>query len=325
MQSIKGEKAEDLTEGGGKALEKKLLEDLVHRHPRGDITILVRSNKAAALVAQWLMEWGIPVITENSLLLNAHPLVAESLALLSFLDSPQDDLNFWTVLTGSIMATCLGKDDKDSENPSLAQLHHWVIDRSKGFLCTAFKDTWPSFWQRYFAPFHGKAGLMTPYDIIQEWYRALKVPQRFPEAETFLRRFLEVIHVAGERGSATLSTFLEYWQINGGDEKAPMPANMDAVRIMTIHKSKGLQFPVVIIPWLSFSQKNEASPVLCQVDDLQVLAPRCQQMGDVYYENQAQSALEAINLFYVPCTRAEKELHLFHTHTPTLLKTRNLP
>ncbi|MEI3479463.1 MAG: hypothetical protein V8Q84_10630, partial [Bilophila sp.] len=62
------------------------------RRSWGDITVLVRSNGRAAQVAGWPMEEGIPVVTDNSFLLAEHPLVEQLTALLTFLDSPRDDL-----------------------------------------------------------------------------------------------------------------------------------------------------------------------------------------------------------------------------------------
>ena len=64
--------------------------------------MLVRSNGKAAQVAGWLMEEGIPVVTDNSFLLAEHPLVEQITALLTFLDSPRNDLAFWTFLSGQM-------------------------------------------------------------------------------------------------------------------------------------------------------------------------------------------------------------------------------
>ncbi len=324
MENVGAERAEDLTQ----AVHDKLFErmqDLRRRRTYGDITILTRSNNGAARVATWLMDWGIPVITENSLLLHTHPLVQESLALLNFLNTPHDNLSFWTILSGSILTPYLGQ---ENYSPSIEQIHELALQNanmSPNALHNLVSQQWPEFWEDIFAPFYSTAQLVTPYDALQEWYRILHVNTNFPKAEIFLRRFLEVVHMAAERGYITMGAFLDYWAKHGHDEKAPMPTKINAVQIMTVHKSKGLQFKVVIIPWTSFSQQdNNPPPIHHNIDNLSLLAPRCKQMGDVYYESQAEQALEAINVFYVACTRAEEELHIFNTHTPALLKMRNL-
>lgn len=316
---VRGENAESLSQAVREVLRERILNDLALRRAWGDVAILVRGNDVATLVAGWLMEWGVPVITENSLLLKEHPLVAELAAFLTFLDSPHDDPAFWTMLTGSLMAPCL----KTSGAP--AALSDWAAGRGKRRVSAAFREDFPDFWRRWFAPFHSRANLLSPYDAVQEWLRLLRVDERFPQARTFIRRFLEVLHVAEERGHAALGEFLEHWKKEGGDEKAPMPAGADAVRVMTIHKAKGLQFPVVVIPWMSFSlNRGDSPPVPWEMDGLRVLAPRCREMGDAHYAAQADAAREALNLWYVAWTRAEEELHVLHTSTPTLLSRHNL-
>lgn len=102
LQRVYGDKSEDLDE----EVRERLLgcvQEVVSRRPWGDVTVLVRSNGKAAQVAGWLMEEGIPVVTDNSFLLAEHPLVEQLTALLTFLDSPRNDLAFWTFLSGRQM------------------------------------------------------------------------------------------------------------------------------------------------------------------------------------------------------------------------------
>ena len=102
LQRVYGDKSEDLDE----EVRERLLgcvQEVVSRRPWGDVTVLVRSNGKAAQVAGWLMEEGIPVVTDNSFLLAEHPLVEQITALLTFLDSPRNDLAFWTFLSGRQM------------------------------------------------------------------------------------------------------------------------------------------------------------------------------------------------------------------------------
>lgn len=316
LAQVEAEDGDALSQAVRERLSALLLNDIATRRPWSDVTILVRSNAKASEVASWLMEQDIPVVTENSLLLAEHPLVLQTVAFLSFLDSPQDDLAFWTFATGSLLGGLSGLDAQE--------LHAWAAGRRKGYLCMAFREDFPEIWRRWIAPFHSKAGLMSPYDTVREFHHYMRVGERFPEAETFLRRFLEVVYAAEERGNATLGTFLEHWRRSGGEEKVPMPESMDAVRIMTIHKAKGLQFPVVIIPWMSFTTRADAPPVPVRIADMNILAPRCKEMGDTHYRALADTAREALNLLYVAWTRAVDELHVFHTSTPGLLRRRGL-
>lgn len=314
VEAVDGESSAHLDELVRQRLCRLMQEDIGPRRPWSDVTILVRSNPAASKVAAWLMDLHIPVVTENSLLLAEHPLIVQAVAFLSFLDAPQDDLAFWTFVSGSIFCGMSGLDEQD--------LHNWAAGREKGPLFRAFRLEFSAVWAQWLAPFDATAGLMTPYDTVQEFFVRFQVLQRFGSAQTFLRRFLEVVYRAESNGRATLGTFLEHWRDKGAEEKLPMPENMDAVRIMTIHKSKGLQFKVVVMPWTSFTPRPDAPPVQLELDGLELLAPRCKEMGPLYYEAMADMARESLNLLYVAFTRAVDELHVFHTRTPALL---NLP
>ncbi|MEG2172762.1 MAG: UvrD-helicase domain-containing protein [Desulfovibrionaceae bacterium] len=308
VEAVEGENSAHLDAVVREGLCRLLQEDIGPRRPWSEVTILVRSNTAAAKVAAWLMDVRIPVVTENSLLLAEHPLVLQSVAFLSFLDTPQDDVAFWTFVSGSIFTGMCGLD--------VQYLYNWAAGRPKGALFRVFKTDFPELWARWLAPFDATAGLMTPYDTVQEFFGRFHVVERFSAAETFLRRFLEVVYRAEGNGQATLGTFLEHWRDKGVEEKLPMPENMDAVRIMTIHKSKGLQFPVVIMPWTAFTPRPDSPPVQITLDGLDVLAPRCKEMGALYYDAMADMARESLHLLYVAFTRAVDELHVFHTTTP---------
>lgn len=309
VERVEGENRTHLDELVRKRLCRLLEEDIAPRRPWSEVTILVRSNTGASKVAAWLMDLHIPVVTENSLLLSEHPLVLQTVAFLSFLDAPQDDIAFWTFVSGSIFT---GMSGLEAQN-----LYDWAAGRESGLLFRAFKRDFPELWELWFAPFDATAGLMTPYDTVQEFFVRFQLVSRFGGAQTFLRRFLEVVYRAEGNGRATLGTFLEHWRDKGAEEKLPMPENMDAVRIMTIHKSKGLQFPVVIMPWTAFSPGRDAPPLQCEVDGMEVLAPRCKEMGAPYYDAMADMARESLNLLYVAFTRAVDELYVFHTQTPS--------
>ncbi len=320
-QTLPGEKAEGwvhLCEVEGNTSEERKdnirdkllsrLKEVEQRRPWGDVAILVRSNKNAAIVANWLMQEGIPVVTENSFLLAEHPIIIQLVALLRFLDSPDDDSAFLALLFGSLLQPLLDVPDAD--------LNAWMANRKKNTkqqesLCAGFRRDFPHVWKKWLEPFHGGIGLLTPYDAAREALNRLQIHRRFPQDNAFVQRFLEVLHLAEERGYTSFSTFLEQWRKNGQNEKAPMPENLDAVRVMTIHKAKGLQFPVVIIPWHDFEPKARKEIVPVSVDGLSLLAPCGPAMGLDYYRTLLADGREMLHLLYVAWTRPEEELHAF--------------
>ena len=308
VETIVSVDAEALGEDVLERLCSLLREDIEPHHPWADVLILVRSNGKATLVADRLIREHIPVITENSLRLAVHPLVVQAVALLSFLDNPDDDIAFMSLICGSIFC----------EHPEAAALAHedmagWCASTSGGPLFQRFKKHWPHIWQRLLAPFHSQSGLMTPYDMTLEWFARLDVERRYPEAETFLRRFMEVLHSAEEKGLATLPTFLEHWRAKSGEEKVPMPENMDAVRVMTIHKSKGLEAPVVVVPWTDLRARMGSSTVLVEREGLRMVVSNRKNLGTPYHEEMARQCRENIHLLYVAFTRARDALYVLRT------------
>ncbi|MBD5557076.1 MAG: DUF91 domain-containing protein [Desulfovibrio sp.] len=311
--------ADELRESVLARLCELLREEILPRRPLSDILVLVRSNENGRLVAEALAREGIPVITENSLLLAEHPLVTQVVAFLDFLDTPEDDVAFWTMLTGSLVL-----EHPLAHGLSREALHDWCSEKGDGPLFQRFRRAWPEHWERLFAPFHAQSALLTPYDATREWLLRLDAEARFPGERTFLRRFLEVLQNAEEKGLASLGAFLEHWRSRGGEEKAPMPTGMDAVRVMTIHKAKGLAAPCVIVPWTNFNVQASGHPEVIEYEGLRVAVPGGRICGASHYEHLGAQACEALDLLYVAFTRARDELHIFRTGTPALEKRPSL-
>ena len=95
------------------------------------------------------------------------------------------------------------------------------MDRGSIPLVQHLQRNFPGFWASVLAPFHNQAGLMTPYDTVMEWYDRLQVFERYPDADVFLRCFLEVLKNAEDQGLATLPDFLAHWQEKGRGGKSP--------------------------------------------------------------------------------------------------------
>ncbi|SDF36098.1 UvrD-helicase domain-containing protein [Desulfovibrio legallii] len=287
----------------GELLEK----EIGPTRPWSDVLVLVRSNRLAAETADSLLGRGIPVITENSLRLAGHPLVAQTAALLTFLDNPEDNIAFLAVISGSLFR----------EHPKAAplageDLHAWCAEGPCATpLYRRFRLRWPTVWQALLEPFFNQSGLMTPYDLTLEWFSRLKAASRFPDAAAFLRRFMEVLHRAEEKGLSTLPTFLEHWRDKGDAERVPMPEQMDAVRIMTIHKSKGLEAPVVVVPWTDFRLRVHADPLVVARGGLHYAVGNARVLGAPYFAELTRQARECLHLLYVAFTRARDALYVF--------------
>ncbi|MFI3270493.1 MAG: UvrD-helicase domain-containing protein [Pseudomonadota bacterium] len=286
--------------------------NLAKRHAWRDIAVLVRGNKQAKEVAQWLMSWGIPVVTSNSLRLADHPIIRQTLAMLNFVDYPRNDIAFWECVTGQELFVSVSGHSRQTFEDWLATQKR--LGR-KGPLFTMFRTDFPQLWQSCFAPFYSRAGLMSAYDTVREIFYRYDVFERYPQEAGFLRRFLEVVYGAESQGHVSLSTFVDFWRTEASDEKVPMPEGMDAVRVMTMHKSKGLQFPVVVIPYHQSGDSNFSKLVHHKIEEHDVVLPECKELGPAYYAAKATEAREKLHLLYVAWTRAERELYAFVTNS----------
>lgn len=309
LYDISGEKKEHLIELAKEQFITLFKDELIPRRHPGDIAVLVRTNEEAALVAEWLVALNIPVITENSLKLADHPVITQAVAFLRFLDYPMDDLAFWECISGRGLFA-------DMAGIPPVQLDDWLTRPRTGKLFSAFRESFPAQWRTWIAPFYSQAGLMSAYDTVRELFCRFRVFERFPQDAIFLRRFLEVVFAAEDHGRRSLSAFLEYWTESGGEEKVPLPENVDAVRIMTMHKSKGLEFPVTVIPFHHHTMRRSDAPERIQVNGQDMIVPRCKELGDPYYRALAAEAREQLHLLYVAWTRPVEELHAFITSSP---------
>jgi ATP-dependent exoDNAse (exonuclease V) beta subunit len=294
-------------------LDALLRDELLPARTPGEIAVLVRKNSEAAMVAEWLAEWEIPVVTESSFRLGSHPLITRIVDTLSFLEYPLDDAAFWSAVSGPEIFGGAVPNAMRHALPDAARLSSWLAKTQEfpsGALFLAFRRDFPEAWRQTLAPFYDQAGLLSAYDMVCEIIRHCKLRERFPEHEPFLERLAEVAHAAEDKGFSSLSAFLDFWAEAGGEERVPMPENMDAVRILTMHKSKGLEFPVVIVPFHHQGDLAAKPLTVVERNGMHLLTLR---------ENDTKDAIrgimEQINLLYVTWTRPSEELYAFITRT----------
>lgn len=289
---------------------------LRERYRDSSIAILVREGREARQQAAWLLAEDIPVVTEESLSLAANPLIGQLVALLTLADYPYDDAAFVQLISGQeLFGPALGHLQMGRDD-----LLDWCAGRpnrtSRGSaspLLFAFARDFPQAYERYLRPLVGRAGLQTAYDLTMRALDIFDVHRRHPQARGFLLRFLEIIHALEEREGGTLSSFLAHWKESGGQEKLPLSESVDAVRILTIHKSKGLEFEAVLMGFHDWKQKHFASSDVVTNSGDVIRAPLSALDGAHLDDALSAEASATVNLLYVAWTRARRELRLLIT------------
>ncbi|MDR1338856.1 MAG: UvrD-helicase domain-containing protein [Prevotellaceae bacterium] len=120
-----------------------------------------------------------------------------------------------------------------------------------------------------------------------------------------------------------ISSFIEYWDAESGRMNLPEGKTPDAISISTIHKAKGLEYPVVIIPFCNWSMKPKSSATTVWLSPAEEPFSQLQyvpvsygnDMKNSYFEQEyyyetIQSLIDNLNLLYVSFTRAKEELHI---------------
>ncbi|MDI6783934.1 MAG: 3'-5' exonuclease, partial [bacterium] len=312
-------------EGGAQELEKQdiqtLIQDLKLRgYEYSDIAILAYKNKTVIQVSSWLNEKGVPFISYSNLDIRQRKIIGELIGFLKFLDSPVDDLSFATFILGDIFKKIL-----EQENSALqpGQLHSFIFQTKQTKsrpIYKAFQAEHPTLWDTYFSSLFKSVGYRPLYDLVTEIYRTFSLYTTFPQEEATLTKLLEVIQAFEGHGKNNLREFLKFsmeedsedtsWNIN-------VPAGINAVRIMSIHKAKGLGFPAVILLLygegppkpLGYVIKEEADSVTLlklTKDDIKGVS----ELEDRYNSARNDDWVNRLNTLYVGMTRAKAELYV---------------
>ena len=139
----------------------------------------------------------------------------------------------------------------------------------------------------------------------------------------YIQYFLDIVLERDLRNQAGISDFLDFWDKNSEKFSIPSPEGNNAVRIMTIHKSKGLEFPVVIMPfaeedysrkpkdklWLDGEEHDFGLPKVL-IDNSSAVEGFGENAALVYNGKKQEELLDNVNVLYVALTRAEEQLYV---------------
>ena len=171
------------------------------------------------------------------------------------------------------------------------------------------------------------------YDLCEEIIRVFDLNSG--EYDIYLQFFLDFVNKVSSRQGTHLADLLEAWEEKKGKLSVVVPEGIDAIRIMTIHKAKGLEFPVVIWPMATEKLKTTFDQLWVDLagDVIPGLPVALLQTGinmeDVGYSEQYQqernsSMLDMINLIYVAFTRPAERLYII-SREPGKGDPNNLP
>ena len=286
-------------------------------YPLQDIALLVRSNGDARALAIFLSEAGIDVLSEDALQLNAASSVQLMVNLLHYLHNFKNK----PALAAAIKLYADTRHLAGDFSPvSLEQSNVMELGELAGLLPDAFIKG------------HISLSRMPLYDLSRRLARMFEL-EKLQGEEHYLEAFLNEIHRYSHEEKGDLGGFLQWWAEEGLRQNLKREEAPEAIRIITIHKSKGLQYPVVIVPycnwkldvdtqgktniiWAGIRRLEDGSMRLPLFDGLPLskipltysskLSDSC--FGFDHLQEMYQAFLDNLNLLYVALTRAEEAL-----------------
>jgi ATP-dependent helicase/nuclease subunit A len=282
----------------------------------GDIAVLAPKNDDVVRAASWLNEKGIPFLSFSSLDVRRRGMASEILSLLAFLDSPPDDLAFASFILGELFGRCLRRHGWESSDP----LHRLIFrTREKTPLYKVFQDEHPDLWKTYFSGLFRSAGYLPLYDLASEVFSVFGMFELAAEEQATLAKLLEAVKDFEGSGSNSLRDFLSEAAASASEEAAwniDIPRGADCVSVMTVHKAKGLGFPVVVVILYGERSKGFEYTVVRENDNLELvklsreIAARDPDLESVYRRESEKEKVNYLNALYVALTRAKSELYV---------------
>ena len=271
-----------------------------------DIVILTRKRSQGIAVANYLTEQGIPLLSSETLMIKNATEVRFIIHLLKYL-----------------------KNNSDKE--SKAYFLHYLAQNSQeklpihDFIAQGMANLNEMDFEKWLESFDvslsfqniRKKSLYEAVELIVSKFLNLK------KSNAYVQYFMDIVLERDIRNQAGISDFLNYWDKNLEKFSIPSPEGNNAVRIMTIHTSKGLEFPVVIMPftdedygrspknklWIDTEVEDFGLPKVL-IDNSKAVEGFGEVAKLVYDQKSQEELLDNINILYVALTRAEEQLYV---------------
>ena len=294
---------------------KEILPSVNRPIQAGDVLVLVRRrNSFVEELSRELKAADVPVSGVDRLKITSHIAVQDLMALGDFLLLPEDDLALATVLRSPLC------------NVSEDDLFHLACGRRPQSLLTRLArhknetDTDLGKAYAFLSDLLNCCDKMPPFELYSYVLGACQKKKAFlsrlgMQAADALDEFLTLALNRDKADTPSLQNFLKYLRQNEIEIKRdPDQKNFDAVRIMTVHASKGLQAPVVFLPDTRRYKKHTSRLLRLNGTKLPVWVPKkdfhCEDTLKTQTTLQEKELDEYRRLLYVAMTRAADRLYL---------------
>ncbi|PKR79588.1 hypothetical protein CW751_14310 [Brumimicrobium salinarum] len=267
----------------------------------GDICVLTRGRKEGTRYAKDLIEAnkGYKIVSSDSLLVSSDASVG---LCIDYLNLRRNSGNKTTQVK---FATTFYRQKK--KDPIIELSQFWKANKVGDFDFESFVRNEFETMETLFFPYENLYGLGESFiDLIG--LNELKNP--------YLHHLLELFQNYDLKYGPDIRGFIEEWEKKLKNSTIQMPENKEAIKIMTIHKSKGLEFPVVILPRLSWKIKTSNNHHFVKAEEDVVLFSKLSKndvpsyMSVAYKKEYDQLLLDELNILYVAFTRPSERLYV---------------
>ena len=277
----------------------------------GDIAILVRTNVEGADVAGVLMEtdrgnyrpgYNFNFISNESLFLHSNIAVKYILCLLTYLNDEQNELNNLSLRYYHRLIAAGEEETAAALAPGLSvqeELGETFISRVP------------------------EIKRLPLFELVEFLVSYFSLENRLTDLP-YLQAFQEIVLELQQDEPGSLHDFLRYWSEYGTKKSITVSEDQDAIRIITIHKAKGLQYKAVLIPFCNWELTSSGSGfndriLWCDTretpfEQLPVAPLKFKKdlgatvFAKAYLEELIMGYVDNLNLLYVAFTRAEEAM-----------------
>jgi ATP-dependent exoDNAse (exonuclease V) beta subunit len=284
----------------------KIINDVKGEFNKNEICVLTRTRKHGVSIADFLTDNGIDIISSETLLLKNSDKIIFIIDLLVYLENNADKEAHLRVLY-FIYEYFHYKEDKHS-------FFKRFLDSETDTFFNRLKSNRINFEFDVYAD-------LSLYESVEYIIRSFDLNTA---SDAYLQFFLDEVLRFSQKKTTETGAFLEFWKEKKDSLSIFVPEEKNAVRIMTIHKSKGLEFPIVIYPYELDIYKELNSKVwylipnseeLNDFDSLLINYNKSLEFTGVigeelYQTHQNELELDSFNLLYVALTRAVEQLYV---------------
>lgn len=264
-----------------------------------DIAILVRKNKTIPLVADYFdKNTPYKIVSDEAFQLNASLAICMIMDGLRYLSNPENRI----------------------AKAQLAAAYQNEILKNNIDLNTLLLNDIDEYLPVSFIEQQKKLRLMPLYELMEKLFGLFEM-SRIKQQDAYLCAFFDAVVEYLQNNSSEMSAFIAFWEETLSQKTIPS-GEVEGIRIISIHKSKGLEYHTVLLPFCDWNMEKERSlthliwctPKVAPFNNLDIVpvnySTAMQQSiyREEYLNERLQLWVDNLNLLYVAFTRAKNNL-----------------